>query len=97
MSYDHEAQQRLNIEHVQNPKAGDYWEEHFSGVLQVVEVVHGIVIVFDQKIDVDESHWKFDETKPKAYTIEEFGKKLRYNSEQLGGKTWADVHPRKTS
>ena len=90
-----DEQQALDIKHSKDPQPGDYWEDHFVGVLQVVDVVHGIVIFFDKKIDVPPNHWQWDETKPSALTIAEFTKKLRYNSAAMGEKTWANVHPKR--
>lgn len=88
-----DEQQALNDQHASHPEVGDYWEDHFVGVLIVVAVTHGVVVFFDERIDVGTTHWQFNEQEPKSLTIEQFDKKLRYNSPGLDGKTWADVHP----
>lgn len=93
MSYDHEAQAALNAKHVQNPQAGDYWEDHMVGVLQVVTVTHGMVIFFDKKKEVDAGHWTWDMSKPSALTIAEFAKRLCYSHPSANNRTWAAVHP----
>lgn len=90
-----EEQVALDIKHSKDPKAGDYWEDHFCPVLIVVGVMHGIVVFFDKTVDVDSEHWKFDESKPNSLALPEFTKKLRYNSPNMGEQTWANVHPAK--
>jgi hypothetical protein len=95
MAYNHEAQIALNQKHLQDPQPGDYWEDHFVGILQFVAVSHGVVILFDQKVDVDRDHWQWDASKPKGLSLEEFRTHLCYKSEGMKHKTWADVHPKK--
>ena len=90
--YDHEAQHALNQKHLENPKRGDYWEDHLVGVLQVVDVLYGKVLVLRKKIET-ETHWGWDTTKTELMSLPEFKKYLQYGSESMNGKTWASVHP----
>ena len=91
-----DEQVALDIKHSKDPQPGDYWEDHMCGVLIVVAVSHGMVIFFDERIDVPPDHWQFDESKPKALTVADFTKRLQYKSEGMGEKTWANVHPKRT-
>lgn len=82
----------LNEKHSKSPEPGDYWEDHFVGVLQVVTVTHGMVIFFDRRIE-EENGWNWDLSKPRALRLDEFTKFLQYKSPAMGDKTWACVHP----
>jgi hypothetical protein len=53
------------------------------------------VIFFDKQKAVDANHWQWDTEKPSALTVADFTKKLRYNSPNMGEKTWACVHPKR--
>lgn len=82
----------LNVQHSLHPEPGDYWEDHFVGVLQVIATAHGMVIFLDKKIE--ESYgWNWDQSKPRALSLAEFRTFLQYKSPNMDGRTWACVHP----
>lgn len=71
-------QQELNEEHVKNPQIGDFWHEMFIPYFLVVEIVTSGVIVLDETISISESHYKFDETKPKFISLESLKERVTY-------------------
>ena len=86
-------QRELDAKHVLAPQKGDYWEDHMTGVLQVIDVVHGIVIFFSERKAAGANHWEWDTAQPKSLTLSEFAIHLRYKGESMKDKTWANVHP----
>ena len=80
-------QQKLNIERVQNPQPGDYWEEMLIGICVVLEVTRDYVIICSKKFET-ETFWVFDFNHLKKLSRKDFIKFLSY--ETIEG-TWANV------
>jgi hypothetical protein len=79
-----------NLKAAYDPRAGDYWEERFSGVLVVLAVSETHVVICDQKIDLDTGKgWRWNLDKARELSRLDFVKRLVYNT--LTG-TWANVH-----
>jgi hypothetical protein len=73
-----------------NPKAGDYWSEHFCPVLVVLEACSdGTYIICDKKKTVDIHHWTWDLDQTRQVNKSHFNR-LKYGS--IEG-FWADVDP----
>jgi hypothetical protein len=87
------ARDKQNIEHADNPKPGDYWEEMFSGQYMIVAVTPELVALCQEKVSVGPDHWSFDLEKITVMTRSEFGKLVRYKGTALTNKTWCDVRP----
>lgn len=92
MPYDYAAQVTLNQEALADPQPGDYWHEMFDMVLLVVKITGSIVWYVDEDMSTEEGRWTFNPTqKPKMVHKDVLSKRLRYDSETMGDKTWADV------
>lgn len=80
-----------SLEALDNPRPGDIWDEMLFKVLYVVSVDETHVTVLRDRVEVDRDHYRFDETKPRRWTREEFKRFF------LGGrkKPWAIVTPRR--
>ena len=71
----------INIEHLADPKPGDYWHEMFMPIALVLARVCQWVVV-----------WKLaSDDRPIVMTIDEFGMWLRYKT--IPDKTWAHCIP----
>lgn len=87
-------QKQVNIEHLNNPKVGDYWHEMFVPACVVVSVIENEkkVLICTAKQEIDEEHWTFDLAQLKTVTFKEFKDELTYNNDP-DSKTWCDVIP----
>lgn len=86
---DYESRQELNKAHVENPKAGDVWREMFCPYFMIVDVAKNYIVVLNETIQVGDDKYKFDETKPKLMTREEFKSAVTYKT--MPNKFVADV------
>lgn len=80
--------EQLNIERLNNPVAGDYWEERLAGICVVLEVTDTYVIICDKKVE-NEFFWSFDFNNLRRMTRKEFKEFLGYNTKE---GTWGSVH-----
>jgi hypothetical protein len=83
---------RLNLEHVENPQVGDYWQEMLVPILLVLKVnKRSKTVTFtEKKIELDTNYYTWDLENPSVLKFEDFKKKLLYKHQE---STWADVVP----
>jgi hypothetical protein len=95
MSYNHEAQQRLNQEALDNPKPGDYWNEMFCPYFIITAVSGKDITVLscfggpnsfsrkdeiNAKIDNKDGTWSFDYNKHMVVDRAWVEKAVKYES-----------------
>jgi hypothetical protein len=90
---DRTLQDELNKEHALRPQEGDFWHERFMPYFIVVEVDEPGVWVLDKTIDVDDSHYRFDEKQRAYMTLEQLWDAVTYST--MRDKFCARVRPRK--
>lgn len=90
---DWDEHHRENCYRAEFPTKGDYWEEMMSGQYLVVAVTPSLVAVCQDKVEVDDDHWRWDTSKCTVYTREQFSDLVRYSTPTMRDKTWCSCHP----
>ena len=87
---DHET----NEKHAIGPEPGDFWHEMFSPILVVLEVTPDTVVFCRRQEQVGRDRWRWNATLTERLPRDEFSKLLRYQSQAMKHKFYADVIPR---
>lgn len=80
----------VNLEHANNPVAGDYWHEFFAGQCLILAVSPEHVIVCRKVQQVDAGHWAWDLDHLEILTRAEFLRFLQYDTRD---GFWCDCVP----
>jgi len=84
---EHESQ---NLEHRDNPRPGDYWEDHLCPVCVVLDASRFAISYCRKTKDVGSDRWAWDLSAIETMTPKDFKVWLTYTSMD---KTWASCHP----
>ena len=90
---DWEAQNRLNCDHADNPRIGDFWQEHFMPIAVVLgrPTPETVLVCQETKRHPDRKSLTWDLAKCQVMQVSEFSKMVRYSG--IPDKCWADVDP----
>lgn len=80
----------LNAEHKENPKVGDYWQEHLVPMCVVAAVTDNHVYIHTKTVQVPPNHWMWDFNETTVVSRKEFINMHRYTT--IEGY-WCDVCP----
>ena len=90
---DWEAQNKLNCDHADNPRIGDFWQDHFMPIAVILgrPTPETVLLCEETKRHPNRKHLTWDLTKVKVEKVADFAKRMRYDS--IPDKCWADVDP----
>jgi len=79
-----------NLEHRDNQRPGDYWEDHLAPVCVVLDASKFAISYCRTTARVDANHWAWDISAIETMTPKQFKIFLTYTTMD---KTWASCHP----